>query len=116
YMKHTATVQVTKQEWEAIQASLRVDLREDTEGYDEELINKYDLRAGTNPATYVFKFEDGREIIMDWYVEEFGGAINWYDDGVGDTLTGDVFCLNQDESWNNEDGDIYTCHFEIIEE
>lgn len=114
-MKYIATVEVTKEEWEAIQASLSVDLREYEDGYDEEIINKYDFRAGTNPATFYFVFENGERIICDWYIEEFGGAINWFDETLLDTIDGDTFELKEETVFNAPFDDEYICRFKIIE-
>lgn len=61
--RYEATVEVTHEEWEAIQASFSVDLREGEERYNEEVINKYDLRAGTNPLGLMFEFENGTKML-----------------------------------------------------
>lgn len=85
--RYEATVEVTHEEWEAIQASFSVDLREGEEGYNEEVINKYDLRAGTNPIGLIFEFENGTKIYMGWYIEEFGGLVEWGDDNMNTLST-----------------------------
>lgn len=112
--KYVATVNVTKEEWEAIQASFSVDLREDVEGYNEEIIDKYDFRAGTNPETFTFHFEDGLEVVVDWYVEEFGGAIRWYSSLEEDYIPADDYELHEEETFISNNGDHYTCKFIII--
>ena len=116
-MTYTATATLTRQEWEAIQASFSVDLREDEEGYNEEVINKYDLRAGTNPIGLNFKFDNGTEIYLGWYVEEFGGLVEWGDDNMN-TLSTDYELELETEFTGSTEKDA-DCHYVckiIIEE
>lgn len=115
-MTYTAKVQITKEEWEAIQASFSVDLREDVEGYNEEIINKYDFRAGTNPNTWIFIFEDGTKIYLDWFVEEFGGVVRWFDESEMESLDESSYDLQNQTVFDAPNGDKYICCFEIINE
>lgn len=115
-MTYTATVQVTREEWEAIQASFSVDLREDIEGYDEEIIDKYDFRVGTNPNTFLFHFADGTRIYCDWFVEEFGGVIRWFDENELESLDESSYDLQFNTKFEASNEDEYICHFELINE
>lgn len=111
-MELLATVSVTKEEWEAIQASFSIDLREDFEGYDEETINKYDFRVGTCPISFEFDFEDGTRIGCGWYIEEFGGYIEWGDFEDYSTLSTD-YELSEETSFEQDNGNKYICRFVI---
>lgn len=106
-------IQITKEEWEAIQASFSIDLREEEQGYNEEIINKYDFRAGTNPMSFEFNFEDGDIIYLGWYVEEFGGVVEW-GDKEGSTLESG-YDLDTHTKFTDNNGNVYVCEFEIMD-
>lgn len=109
--------QIKRKEWEAIQASFSVTLVEGTEDYNKEIIDKYDFRAGTNPMSFQFNFENGEVIYLGWYVEEFGGAVEWGDSN-GSTIESEFdLDLRTEFTETNSAGETisYVCEFEIID-
>lgn len=116
--RYKATAEVMHEEWEAIQASFSVDLREGEERYNEEVINKYDLRAGTNPLGLMFEFENGTKIYMGWYIEEFGGLVEWGDDNMNTLSTDYELGLETEftESTEKESDITYVCKIIIKED
>lgn len=111
--KYTDIVKISRKDWEAIQASFFVDLREDEECYDEEVIREHNLRAGTNPLSFEFKFADGTVIYLGWYVEEFGGVVEWGDNNY-ETLGSEGELEVRTEFIDKETDNVYVCEFEII--
>lgn len=110
----TCTIKIHKDEWEAIQASFHIDLREEDPCYNEEVINRYDFRAGTNPANFTFEFADGTKIFLGWYVEEFGGVVEWGDEELN-TLDSGYELATRTEFIDNESGNVYVCAFEVLD-
>lgn len=113
-MKYTDTVKISRKDWEAIQASFFVDLREDGDLYDEEVIRENNLKAGTNPLSFKFKFADKTEIYLGWYVEEFGGVVEWGDNEYN-TLGSEAELDIRTEFIDEETTNVYVCEFEIVD-
>ena len=129
-------INITKAEWEMIQAGFEVDLRaldedgnplpaEELEALNignaeeiAEIVKKYDFEAGTNPLSFYFEFDDGMEIYLSFYMEEFGGVVEW---GFNNDMDSESeYWLEQRSEWdkynkNTGESDIkYVCLFNII--
>lgn len=131
-------IDITKEEWEMIRDSFDIDFRVVDENrnplpeseVDTDLIRmgdfqeisdkikKWDFRAGTNPLTFIFEFDNGEKIYCAFYVEEFGGVVEWSFESDYDAQS--EFMLEERTEWdvyNKHTGEIdikYVCLFNII--